>query len=387
MLIVVHYAEIGLKGRNRPRFERQLQRNLGRALRALGKVRVHRLYGRLLVELARGTSFEAASRAIGRVFGVAYFSRVTQCEPSREAIGEAVDRLVDVSEFESFGVRSRRVDKRHPFTSEELNRELGSRIVERTGKRVDLADPDLWVEVHLLSEQALLLWQRQPGPGGLPVGTGGRVVCLISGGIDSPVAAHRMQRRGLRPIYAHFHSAPYTSAASVDKVRDILATLALWQGPAELWTVPFGELQQQLVRDAPAEVRIVLYRRFMLRIAEAIADRREALALVTGDSLGQVSSQTLGNLDTISRAATLPVLRPLIGMDKAEIVDLAQALSTYEISIEPDDDCCSFLMPRRPATWTRPEALEAIERTLDVKGLVSAVVERAERERIEPVND
>ena len=210
---------------------------------------------------------------------------------------------------------------------------------------------------------------------------------LISGGIDSPVASHHLQRRGLSLIYAHFHSAPYTSAASLDKVRDLVARLGAYQGPAELWTVPFGDLQQQLVREAPAGPRIVLYRRFMLRIAEAIAARCGALALVTGDSLGQVSSQTLGNLDTINRAATLPVLRPLIGRDKAEIVELAQRLGTYEISIEPDDDCCSFLMPRRPATWTRPEAIEAIERELDVAGMVEAAFERAERERIEPLDD
>ena len=387
MHIVVHYAEIGLKGNNRPRFEQRLARNLERALRPLGLRRVQRLYGRLLVELSGDVPFEAASRALGRVFGVAYFSRVTRCKPTFESIAAATDELVDAADFESFGVRSRRVDKSHPFTSEALNRDLGTRIVRRTGKRVDLGQPDLWVEVHVLSHEALLLWQKIRGPGGLPMGSAGRAVSLISGGIDSPVSSHELQRRGLSLIYAHFSSAPYTSAASRDKVREVVARLGLYQGPAELWTVPFGDLQQQLVREAPAAPRIVLYRRFMLRIAEAIAERAGALALVTGDSLGQVSSQTLGNLDTINRAATLPVLRPLIGRDKAEIVELAQRLGTYEISIEPDDDCCSFLMPRRPATWTRPEAIEAIERELDVKGMVTAALERAERERIEPLDD
>ena len=168
--------------------------------------------------------------------------------------------------------------------------------------------------------------------------------------------------------FAHFHSAPYTSVASQRKARDAVAHLARWQGPTRLWLVPFAELQQTLVREAPAEPRIVLYRRFMLRIAQALAERDQALALVTGDSVGQVSSQTLANLDTINRAATLPVLRPLVGADKAEIVSLAKRIGTYEISIEPDEDCCSFLMPRQPATWTRPEAIEAIERNLDVKG-------------------
>ena len=192
-------------------------------------------------------------------------------------------------------------------------------------------------------------------------------------------------KRGCLVSFAHFHSAPYTSVASQRKARDAVAHLARWQGPTRLWLVPFAELQQTLVREAPAEPRIVLYRRFMLRIAQALAERDQALALVTGDSVGQVSSQTLANLDTINRAATLPVLRPLVGADKAEIMSLAKRIGTYEISIEPDEDCCSFLMPRQPATWTRPEAIEAIERNLDVKGLVEATLSRVEQERIEPI--
>jgi thiamine biosynthesis protein ThiI len=212
----------------------------------------------------------------------------------------------------------------------------------------------------------------------------GRALALISGGIDSPVAAWMMAKRGCELVFAHFHSAPYTSTASQRKVRDVVARLAAWHGPARLFLIPFAELQQVLVREAPAEPRIVLYRRFMLRIAERLAQQVGALALVTGDSVGQVSSQTLANLDTINRAATLPVLRPLVGSDKAEIVSLAKSIGTYEISIEPDDDCCSFLMPRQPATWTRPDALEQIESGLDTKALIEATLARVEQERIEP---
>jgi thiamine biosynthesis protein ThiI len=218
------------------------------------------------------------------------------------------------------------------------------------------------------------------------VRSAGRVLALVSGGIDSPVAAWLAMKRGCSVSFAHFHSAPYTSEASQRKVRDAVARLARWHGPARVWFVPFAELQQTLVREAPAEPRIVLYRRFMLRIAESLALRDGALALVTGESVGQVSSQTLANLDTINRAATLPVLRPLVGSDKSEIVSLAQRIGTYQISIEPDEDCCSFLMPRQPATWTRPEAIEAIERSLDVKGLVEATLSRVELERIEPTS-
>ena len=386
MRVVVHYAEIALKGRNRPRFEQLLRRQLRRVLRPLGPVEVRKLFGRVLVELPDGADFAEVSRRISQVFGVAYFSRASVLEPTLEAIHQAVDEFVDAASFETFGVNVRRADKKHPWTSTELNRELGARIVARTGKKVDLSDPDLWVELHLLSEEAILLWRKIPGPGGLPVGSAGRAVSLISGGIDSPVASYRMLKRGLELVYVHFHSTPYTGTASQHKVRDLVARLAVYQGPVRLYQVPFGETQQTLVREAPAEPRIVLYRRFMLRVAEAIAESERALALVTGDSLGQVSSQTLANLDTISRVATLPVLRPLVGMDKLEIIELAEQVGTYAISIEPDEDCCSYLMPRRPATWTRPGSLETIERALDTKGMVAELLRGACRERIEPVS-
>jgi tRNA uracil 4-sulfurtransferase len=382
--LVVHYAEIGLKGKNRPKFEDRLRTNLERALAPLGKVSARRLFGRLLVEVPDGVPQAALRERLSRVFGVAYASVATCADPTLQGVSELVDRFVAERTFASFGVRVRRVDKSLPFRSRELAIELGSRIQAKTGARVDLDEPELWVELHLLHGEAILLHDRWPGPGGLPVGSAGRALALISGGIDSPVAAWLLAKRGCQMSFVHFHSAPYTSEASQRKVRDAVSLLAEWLGPSRLWLVPFAELQQALVREAPAEPRIVLYRRFMLRIAEALAEREGALALVTGDSVGQVSSQTLANLDTINRAATLPVLRPLVGSDKAEIVALAKHVGSYEISIEPDEDCCSFLMPRQPATWTRPEAIEAVERSLDVKGLVEATLSRVALERIEP---
>lgn len=383
--VVVHYAEIGLKGRNRPRFEDCLRSNLERALAHLGKVRARRLFGRLLVELPDAAPPPAVAEAISRVFGVAYASITTSGPPTREGVLELVDRFVSERRFQTFGVRVRRVDKSLPFRSQELAIELGDRIRARTGATVDLETPELWIELHALHDEVLLLHERWPGPGGLPVRSAGRALALVSGGIDSPIAAWLAMKRGCAVSFAHFHSAPFTSFASQRKVRDAVAHLSRWHGPSRLWLVPFAELQQTLVREAPAAPRIVLYRRFMLRIAEALAEREGALALVTGDSVGQVSSQTLANLDTINRAATLPVLRPLVGLDKAEIVSLAKQVGTYSISIEPDEDCCSFLMPRQPATWTRPEAIEAIERNLDVKGLVEATLSRVELERIEAI--
>ena len=383
MLVAVHYAEIALKGRNRPRFEGALKRALARALEPLGEIRIETLFGRLLVELPDGP-FEPVRERLERVFGIAYFGPVTRCEPDPEVIADIAAERVSKANVRTFGVKARRADKRHPFTSSDLARTVGARVIERTGATVDLTAPDLWVEIHVISKEALVFHERCKGPGGMPTGPAGRVVSLISGGIDSPLASYLVMRRGCEVSFVHFHSSPYTSAASIEKVRDLVAFLSRYQGPSDLHLVPFGDLQQTLVREAPADPRIVLYRRFMLRIADAIARRGEALALVTGESLGQVSSQTLANLDTISRASDLQVLRPLIGLDKGQIVDQARALGTYDISIEPDEDCCSYLMPRHPATWTRPEILMNIEHRLDVKGLVESTLDRVETERVEP---
>jgi thiamine biosynthesis protein ThiI len=388
LLVVVHYSEIGLKGRNRPRFEGALRRGLRRALEGVARARIRRRHGRLLLELPDDVSWERARDRLGTVFGVAYFARALRTDPTPEAIERAVEESCGSREFASFGVRARRADKSHPFTSGDLNRRIGAHVLRyRPGARVDLGSPELWIDIHVLSREALVFVERIPGPGGMPVGSAGRALALLSGGIDSPVAAHRMMKRGLELAFVHFHSAPFTSPASQQKVRTLCARLGRWQGRSRLYLVPFGELQRELVRTAPAEPRIVLYRRFMLRLAERLAEREGALALVTGESLGQVSSQTLANLDTINRVATLPVLRPLCDLDKQEIVELAQGIGTFDVSIEPGDDCCSYLMPRQPATWTRPEALEAIERQLDVKGMVEAALARVETEEVEVSHD
>jgi thiamine biosynthesis protein ThiI len=298
-----------------------------------------------------------------------------------------VDAFVDARQFGSFGVRARRTDKLFPLRSGQIAIRLGQRVADRSGARVDLKKPDLWIDLHVLESEALLLHEKIPGPGGMPAGSAGHAVSLISGGIDSPVASYEMSKRGLELHYAHFHSAPFTSSASQEKVRDLVARLANHQGTADLFLVPFGEIQQVLVREAPAEPRIVLYRRFMLRLAERLASRVGARGLVTGESLAQVSSQTLSNLDTINRAVTLPVLRPLVGADKLEIIERARRIGTYEISIEPDEDCCSYLMPRNPATSTSPQRIREIEEKLNLEERLTQTLERIEHERIRPADE
>ncbi len=385
MKIVVHYSEIGLKGRNRPRFEDRLLANLRDGLIDLGDIRGQRLFGRLMLTLPDDIPFEQIRARIQSVCGVAYFSRVTECEPNFDGIQKGVDDFLESTRFESFGIRARRSEKRLPFTSLELERHFGHYVAQKTGARVDLKQPEVWIEIHAMNKVVFVLHGRQSGIGGLPVGISGRVTALISGGIDSPVAAFKVMRRGCYVRFVHFHSHPFTSASSQDKVRDLVAILARYQGPSRLHTVPFGEIQRQIVRDAPEEPRIILYRRMMFRIAQRLAESQGSLALVTGECVGQVSSQTLANLDSINRAATLPVLRPLIGEDKDQIIRSAEQLGTYSLSIEPDDDCCSYLMPNRPATKTRPEALERIEQLWDIEGMIKDAIDRSQFEVIKPV--
>ncbi len=284
--------------------------------------------------------------------------------------------------YDSFAIDTKRSDKTFPLTSPEINRELGGFVKEETGKGVDLTDPDLRISVEWLHDRVLFFFERMPGPGGLPVGVSGRVVGLISGGIDSPVAIYLMMKRGCGVIFIHFHSFPFTNRASQRKVMEIAQELSRSRQSSKIYFLPFAELQKQIATSTPAPYRILLYRRFMLRVAEAIARREKARALVTGDSLGQVSSQTLSNLATVDHAVDLSVIRPLIGLDKREIIDLARAINTYVISIQPHDDCCTFLMPKQPYTRSTPRELREVEKELDIKSLVDRITDQAECHRL-----
>ena len=274
----------------------------------------------------------------------------------------------------SFRVSARRADKRFPLTSPQVEREIGGRIKEARGWRVDLEHADLVVHVELLSDQAFYFFGKERGAGGLPTGTAGAVVCLLSGGIDSPVAAHRMMKRGCVVTFVHFHSYPILSRASQEKARELVTLLTKWQQRSRLYLIAFGEIQQQVVLAVPGPMRVVVYRRLMMRIAERIAVGRRAHALVTGDVVGQVASQTLENLGVVSSVATLPIFRPLIGFDKEEITAEAIAIGSYPISIIPDQDCCTLFTPRNPLTRARLAQIEAAETALPIEALVDRAV-------------
>ena len=377
-VVVVHYHEISLKRGNRPLFLRHLARNLARALADAGPVRVRQRPGRIVLDLDQHPAPDLVRERVRRVCGVASVSLGYRTASTLEGMQSVIGRLIEGRELRSFRITARRAFKTYPMTSVELNRALGAFVLERAATRVDLEHPEVEIVVEVLPDEAFVSLDRRPGPGGLPVGSGGTVAALLSGGIDSPVAAWRMLKRGCRVVFVHFHSVPYLPPTSQAKARTLVERLTEWQYESRLFMVPFGEIQREVVLTVPGPARVVVYRRLMVRIAEAIARREGALALVTGESLGQVASQTLENIAAIDAAATGPVLRPLIGTDKREIIDEAKQLGTFEVSIEPDADCCTLFVPRHPLTRMTAAQAEAVEARLEVARLVAAGADGAE---------
>jgi thiamine biosynthesis protein ThiI len=371
-------SEISLKGGNRRWFERILTENVRKALSDLPVALVERPAWRVLITFGEPVDFAEVVRRLGTVFGIGGMMAVEQVGHTMDDLKAHVEPLLENLSPGSFAIRCQRSAKRFPMTSPEVERQLGAFVQERTGWPVDLGKPDLVIHV-LVDEKGLFTWTRKvPGPGGLPVGVGGRATCLISGGIDSPVAAYLLMKRGMRLDFVHFHSVPRTDPASLEKVEDLIRILIRYQGPARLAMVPLLPIQEEIAARCPAELRVLLYRRFMLRLAETAASELRSDALVTGESLGQVASQTIQNLRAVEAAATIPVLRPLIGLDKPEIIDIARRIGTYETSILPHFDCCSFLMPDRPATKSTARELARAEEPLDVQALVSEAIATTE---------
>lgn len=346
-------------------------------------MRVRSYAGRVELQADDAVAWPALRERLERSFGIANFSRVWEAPRDLDALTAGVLAGIEGEGFASFRISSRRSDKGFALRSAEIDRALGAAVAARTGARVDLTRPERIVYVEVLHDRMLYSFERLPGPGGFPVGASGRVLALLSGGIDSPVAAWRMMKRGCSVHLVSFHAFPLQDRTLIDKVQDLARLLARWQLRSKLLLVPFAQVQQTVVAHCPAPLRVVIYRRFMLRIAERRARKVHAKALVTGESLGQVASQTLDNIAAIDAAATLPVLRPLVGMDKQEITAQAEALGTFGISTLPDQDCCQLFVPRSPAVAASLEAVHAAEAALDVHGLVDAALDAAEERRFD----
>ncbi len=390
--ILVRYGELALKGGQRGHFERRLAENLRSALAAVPGARVERMRGRLLVRTEG--RLEEALTAAARVFGVKSLSPVHRVAATEEAIrglgsalvGEALARRHPGAGPVRFAVRANRSDRRFPMRSDELAARLGADALrDHPRLTVDLDDPELTLEVDVRDSGAYLFCERIPGPGGLPVGTLGRALCLLSGGIDSPVAAWMAMRRGLRTELVSFVSPPHTGAQTIAKVERLARVLAAWQPVTWLHLAPLTEVQEYLRREAPEPFHTLLDRRSMMRIATHLARRKKLRALVTGDNLGQVASQTLENMTVTDDASDLLVLRPLEALDKEEIIERARAIGTYEVSILPAPDCCTVWLPRSPVLHARRDEVEAVEAALpELADLEYRAVKRATREKITP---
>ena len=375
--IIVHYQEIALKGNNRPWFVSRLARNLRTATKGTGVKEVRVLMGRIEMLMDDDADWRMVRDRVANVFGIANFSLARSAPLNVEALASQILEDLGERNVATFRVSAKRADKRFPLTSPELEREVGGLIKQARGWTVNLSKPELTIHIEGLTGEAFYYFDKQPGAGGLPAGTSGRVACLLSGGIDSPVAAWRLLRRGCRVTFIHFHSYPILSRASQEKARELVTLLTKFQYDSRLFLVPFGEIQQRVVLAVAPPLRVVIYRRLMMRIAEAIARRNRAQALVTGDVVGQVASQTLENMAAINDVVTMPVLRPLVGLDKEEITAEAQRLGTFEISIIPDQDCCTLFTPRHPATKSRRTEVERAESGLPIADIVTEAVNAA----------
>jgi len=375
--IVVHYKELALKGRNRPWFVETLVRNLKAVLKDLKVTSVRSVMGRIEIELGEAAPREEINARVRRVFGIANFSFARRGPHDFGALAAAIMNDLGDRQPDSFRVSVRRADKRIPFTSPQIEREVGGLINQARGWLVNLDDPALNIHVEMLPGYSFYFFGKERGAGGLPTGTGGRLACLLSGGIDSPVAAYRMMRRGCTVLFVHFHSYPILSRASQEKVREIVTVLTKHQLQSRLALVPFGELQQQILLSVPAQLRVVLYRRLMVRIAERLACKWHARALVTGEVVGQVASQTLDNLTTIAGASSMEILRPLVGMDKDEITAEAERIGTLPISNIPDQDCCQLFTPKHPSTQVTRSQIEAAEALLPIAAMVDGATRGA----------
>ncbi len=378
--ILVRYGEIALKGKNRGQFEQQLHRNLKEAVRDAGGT-VTRLHGRFIIE-GEEEERDRMLQNLSRVFGVVSLSHVYETELDRQAIEALALNMVREAMphgHKSFRVETRRANKDFPYTSPEFSGLLGFHIQQHYPElTVDLKNPSLTISVEIGYKNAFLYMDRLPGPGGLPVGVTGRALLLLSGGIDSPVAGWLSMKRGLTIEALHFHSFPFTGKHAQEKTVDLCRKLTAYTHKIALHMINVAAIQKELRAQCPDELGIILLRRMMLRLASTLCAERDLQAVITGDNLGQVASQTLESLDTISRAVDMLILRPLLGMDKSEIIALATAIDTYETSIRPYEDCCTVFLPKKPVTRPKIEIVEKYEEGLDMNSLPAKAMESLE---------
>lgn len=386
-VILLKLGEVVLKGQNRKIFEQILLKSIRRRIAYHGEYKVYNSQSTIYVEpQSEDCDLDVAMERLGKVFGVIAYTRACIVEKDIESIQKAAAEYLEdqLSEVSTFKVESKRADKRFPFTSPEISGEVGGYLLSRFHHlSVDVHNPEVTVRVEVREKGAYIHADPLPGAGGIPVGTGGKAAILISGGIDSPVAAWMMARRGVELTAIHFASPPYTSERAHDKVKRLVSKVSEYSGRIKMITVPFTHIQEEIRDKCPEELSTVIMRRFMMRVAEKIARNEECHALITGESLGQVASQTIQAIACTDAVANIPVFRPLIGTDKAEIVKIAHQIDTFDISIEPFEDCCTVFTPRHPRTRPSLRVLENAENALEVEALVNECMENLEIAKID----
>ena len=378
-MILCKLGEVVLKGLNRRSFEDKLMSNVNRRVSKCGNFRVYSKQSTIYVEPKDDEcDIEAAFESCKKVFGIIAVSKALPCEKDIQKIISAAKNYLacEMRTARSFKVESKRADKTFPLTSIQISQQVGGALHQAFPTcEVNVHDPELVVHIEIRDDAAYVHGPAEEGAGGLPIGMGGRAVSLLSGGIDSPVASYMMAKRGVQLEMIHFASPPYTSEQAREKVLQLARELVPWCGRLTVHVVPFAEIQEEIRRRCPEEYFTLIMRRFMMRLADALAHELGCGALVTGECLGQVASQTMGALAVSEDAATLPVLRPLIGMDKEEIVRIARHIGTFDTSILPYEDCCTVFTPRHPKTKPHVEEVREMEQALDVAGLVRRAME------------
>lgn len=382
--ILIHYHELGLKGDNRKWFEQHFKNNIKRHLSGLQFSSVITTGARVFVFDVDKDKWDEYSTRLKNVMGLANATFSLQVEPEIANLNQTAESLINKKKFDTFCVASRRQYKNFPLTSMEINKEVGAHLVSISKKKVQLKNPDLTCYIEIVNGMAYVGVDRINGFGGLPLGVSERAVSLISSGIDSPVASFELIKRGVDLTYVHFHSVPSTSRQSIRNVKSILSVLAEYQLECPLVSIPLLPIQQMIMENIPNKYWVILFRRAMIHLACRVGENKKASALITGESVGQVASQTLSNIRAVDDASDLPILRPLSGMNKVDIINRAVEIGTYEISVEPYEDCCSFFVPVHPATRTRLKDIQKMESKLDMIHLYDDALSNAEAELIKP---
>ncbi|EGT5044789.1 tRNA 4-thiouridine(8) synthase ThiI [Clostridioides difficile] len=386
-ILIVKYGEIGVKGKNRYIFENRLIRNIRNMLKPIGRFNVYKEYGRIYVDL-EDYNYEEVIEEVRKVFGIVGVCPGVRAKKDYDTLKEIALKMLEEkieAGYKTFKVESRRGDKSFGLTSQEMSMDIGGYLLSKVGDRinVDVRNPEVKIKCEYREFHTMVYSDTIPGYGGLPLGTNGRAMSLLSGGIDSPVATWMVAKRGMEVEAVHFHSYPFTSERSQEKVKDLAKILAKYCGRVRLHKVNILEIQKAIGENCNEEEATILSRRFMMRIAQRLSEKRHCDALITGESIGQVASQTIQGLTCTNAVVDLPVFRPLIAMDKSDIVDIAKKIGTFETSIVPEEDCCSVFSPRKPVTKPRLEKIEKSETALDIEKLIQDAIDKIEVEDIE----